>query len=118
MFLTWLAMIFNLRHGGIPDESAMALPNGVPANHSQPSFGLQSTSNTLMQAYHIENIERFDQIVELQRTFDEIKRFNSGIDEIGSCSWVILSLFFIVTVQQSDIPRYQLFKLKEIFTLL
>ena len=41
--------------------------------------------NALMQAYHIENIRNaLDQIVELQRTFDEIKRFNSGIDEIGS----------------------------------
>lgn len=41
--------------------------------------------NTLMEVYHLQDIKNaLDQIFELRRTFDELKRFQSGIDEIRS----------------------------------
>ncbi len=41
--------------------------------------------NTLMELYHVEDIKNaLDQIFELQRTFNELERFHSGIDEIRS----------------------------------
>ncbi len=41
--------------------------------------------NALMEAYHIEDIQNaVNQLTQLQSTFDEMKRFNGGVDEIFS----------------------------------
>jgi hypothetical protein len=41
--------------------------------------------NVLMQVYHIEDIKNaIDQLTQLQGTFNEMKRFNSGFDDIFS----------------------------------
>jgi len=41
--------------------------------------------NALMEVYHVQDIANaMEQLFELRRTFDEIKRFQSGIDEIKS----------------------------------
>ena len=41
--------------------------------------------NTLMQVYHVVNVTNaFDQLLQLQQTFQEIQRFNNGIDEVRS----------------------------------
>ena len=41
--------------------------------------------NTLMEVYHVEDIKNvLDQLFALRTTFEEIKRFQSGIDEIRS----------------------------------
>lgn len=41
--------------------------------------------NTLMQLQHVENLKSsLDRLLELRRTFEEIKRVNTGIDEIRS----------------------------------
>ena len=41
--------------------------------------------NTLMEVYHVEDIKSaLDQLFALKATFEEIKRFQSGIDEIRS----------------------------------
>ena len=41
--------------------------------------------NALMEAYHIDDIKNaLDQLTQLQSTFDEMKRFNGGVDEIFS----------------------------------
>lgn len=41
--------------------------------------------NALMQIYHIEDIKNaIDQLTQLQSTFNEMKRFNGGMDEIFS----------------------------------
>ncbi len=41
--------------------------------------------NALMELYHIDELKNaFDQLTELQDTFNEMKRFNGGVDEIFS----------------------------------
>ena len=47
--------------------------------------GYNLLRNALMQAYHIEDIKNaIDQLLTLERSFEEMKRFNSGNDEIFS----------------------------------
>lgn len=41
--------------------------------------------NTLMEIYHVADVTNaFDQLFQLQQTFEELQRFHSGIDDIGS----------------------------------
>lgn len=76
--LKHFAVVFAIVTALSASAQAMTVYDPVNALYNQ-------IRNTLMQAYHLEDIKNaLDQIFELQRTFEEIKRVNNGIDEIQS----------------------------------